>query len=212
MAISGIGPIDRVGLVNFLPPVNWNKGWKQTTGVSLPTKPLPHSMPVSSQPSNPLAWQADSFYSIYNFLIYNNQVQARQANTLQGEAGCQSCQNRVYVCSNGETTDGQATTIPGRQSALRVSHHEAQHLRLARLRAEQEGKVIIGQEIKLFSAVCPECGQIYVNQGQAISKSISKEDFSALLSSNKCQDIASISNKKTDERLEGKGMNLDLYG
>lgn len=143
------------------------------------------------------------------------------------EKKCHLCQTRRYVCSNGETSDGNETIITGKQSALRVQQHEAEHLQSARNKALQEDRVVIGQEIKLCTTVCPECGETYTNKGIASSKSISRNEFKALISSvTKVSDkdplsVASRENNTAinpylrtlpaNERLEGKGVTVDLY-
>lgn len=157
---------------------------------------------------NPHSWQIGSFYSIYNFLINNQEVD--KSKEIKSKEICHSCQGRQYVCSNGETSDGISTIIPGRQSELRVQHHEAQHLHLARIKAVQEGKIVVSQHIHLQHTICSECGGTYVSGGQAITHTLGKEEFQKL--NPQIKPTYQSSCRLNDEKQEGKGINVDFYG
>jgi len=181
------------------------------------------NFPHQNRPSNPLeggttphSWQISSFYSIFNFLRNNPGIdKSNEFNFIgrdKSQEECKLCQGRRYVCSNGETSDGNSTVIPGRQSALRVQHHEAQHLHRARIKAVQEGKVVVAQYIFLQYATCPECGKTYVSGGQAVTHTLNKEEFQQLLQQTQLpkptyQPLGLLNNQIP----EGKGINIDFY-
>lgn len=161
------------------------------------------------------SWQINSFYSILNFLKNNyeisNKIISQQKDNIQEE--CTLCQKRRYICSNGETTDGISTIIPGKQSELRVQHHEAQHLHHARIKAMREGRVVISQHIFLQYSTCPECKRSYVSGGQAVTWTLSKQDFQQIIQQSYTPTPTYLpSGALNNERPEGKGINIDYYG
>lgn len=116
------------------------------------------------------------------------------------------------LCSTGETSDGTSTIIPGKQSNLRVQHHEAQHLHQARIKAVQEGRVVVSQDIHLQHAICPECGETYVSGGQAVTRTLSKQEFQQLIEFQSAKPTYQPSGILNNQKPEGKGINIDFYG
>lgn len=172
---------------------------------------------LNSRDGTTSSWPIGSFYAIFNFLINNHGIDTgKEVNLLKEDKAkddCHLCQGRRYVCSNGETSDGISTIISGRQSALRVQHHEAQHLRQARIKALQEGKIVISQHIYLQHSICPECGGSYVSSGQAVTHTLSKEEFkTVIIHSSTTKPIYQPSARLNNQTPEGKGINIDLYG
>jgi hypothetical protein len=216
MTISGIGGISGVSSVyrvyfhlnHYTAPNNLSP----IRRVNFHNQNMLPSLPEGTSRS----WQIGSFYSIFNFLINNQGIdKGREVNLQEYKAKeeCNLCQGRRYVCSNGETSDGISTIIPGRQSALRVQHHEAQHLREARIKALQEGKVVISQHIYLQHSICPECGGSYVSGGQAVTHTLTREEFQALIQQTTItKPTYQPAGKMNDQRPEGKGINIDCYG
>jgi predicted RNA-binding Zn-ribbon protein involved in translation (DUF1610 family) len=177
-------------------------------------KPLTHipaNQPGNTDINNRLSWTINSFRSILEFFINtaeNTQHQRASDNYCNNneiQIKCRTCSTREYVCSNGETSDGKTVIISGHESIEKVRQHEAEHLRIARLRAATQGKMVVAQWINITTAQCPECGETYVTKGEAVSKMI---------------DIGSPSRISyhysnypygPDERLEGKGLHIDMY-
>jgi len=193
--------------------------------LNYPRNILNHSLPIrqinfphlATSPNlgeqTPRSWQIGSFYSLFNFLINNQGIDKSKGIEDKSKEECKLCQGRQYICSNGETSDGKAPIIPGRQSELRIQHHEAQHLHQARIKATSEGKVVISQYISLQHAICPECGGSYVSHGQAVTQTLGKQEFQQLIqqprfSKPTYQPSALIN----DQKPEGKGINIDFYG
>ncbi|MEW6096944.1 MAG: hypothetical protein AB1567_10560 [bacterium] len=173
------------------------------------------NFPHQNRYANPLeggnttrSWQIGSFYSIFNFLRNNQGIEINKSTE-----ECNLCQERRYICSNGETSDGISTIIPGKQSLLRVQHHEAQHLHQARIKAVQEGKVVVSQYIFLQHSICPECGGTYVSSGQAVTHTLNKQEFQQLIQqTHLSKPTYHPSGSLNNQTPEGKGINIDFYG
>ncbi|MBI4753392.1 hypothetical protein HY793_03335, partial [Candidatus Desantisbacteria bacterium] len=127
---------------------------------SIPVNPI---KPVSVLPENnktATSWAIDSFKSILNFFSNTDSMKKNDASEIQTQ--CPACCNREYICSNGETSDGKKTIISGHESAERVRQHEAEHLKIARMNAANQGKMAVAQRINTIIEKCPECGETYV--------------------------------------------------
>lgn len=94
---------------------------------------------------------------------------------------CLSCQKRVYICSNGETSDGKAAIIPASESLQKVVSHEKEHLIKARRRANEEGMRVLSQEIQVRTSECPACGQTYVSGGKAVTQMMASQPTSSVV-------------------------------
>jgi len=80
---------------------------------------------------------------------------------------CQTCKNRKY--QDGSTDGGvsyQAPThiSPGAAPSA-VASHEREHVAREQAKAEQEDRRIVSQTVTLETAICPECGRVYVSGG-----------------------------------------------
>jgi len=80
---------------------------------------------------------------------------------------CQTCKNRKYV--DGSNDPGVSFKTPTHVSpsvaAAAVSAHEGEHVTHEQARAAAEGREVVAQAVVLHTAVCPECGRIYVSGG-----------------------------------------------
>lgn len=135
---------------------------------SIPVNPI---KPVSVLPENnktAAGWAINSFKSIFNF--FSNTDSMKKNDVSETQVQCPACRNREYTCSNGETSDGKNTIIPGHESVERVRQHEAEHLKIARMNAVTQGKMVVAQQINTITEKCPECGGTYVAKGEAITK------------------------------------------
>lgn len=172
-----------------------------------------HHLSPNTLPRTPRSWQIGSFHSLFNFFINNQGTDKSKGIEDKAKEDCKLCQGRRYVCSNGETSDGRSTIIPGRQSELRVQHHEAQHLHQARIKAASNGKVVISQHIFLQHAICPECGGNYVSSGHAVTHTLSPQEFQQLIQQPPfSKSTYQPSGGLNDQKLEGIGINIDFYG
>jgi hypothetical protein len=81
---------------------------------------------------------------------------------------CEACMNRLY---QDDSTDGgvsfqNAQHISPGMAASEVFLHEREHQdRNARF-AEEEGRIVILNEIAVFTSLCIECGRVIVSGGE----------------------------------------------
>jgi hypothetical protein len=89
---------------------------------------------------------------------------------------CQTCKNRKYQDVSGDPSVSfqTPTNISPGQSAALVMSHEREHVSNEQAKAEQEGRKVISQTVKLESSICPECGRIYISGG--VTKTVTAED------------------------------------
>jgi len=81
--------------------------------------------------------------------------------------GCQTCNNRTYVdgSNDGGVSFQTPTHIPPSAAAAAVASHEAEHVSREQDKAQQDGREVINQNVRLHTSVCPECGITYVSGG-----------------------------------------------
>ena len=95
---------------------------------------------------------------------------------LSGE--CQTCKRRKFQdVSNDPSVSFKAPTsiAPGAE-ANAVAAHENQHVFHERAKAMREGKEVVYQSVQIHTAVCPECGRVYVSGGKTTTVTREKAD------------------------------------
>jgi hypothetical protein len=95
---------------------------------------------------------------------------------LSGE--CQTCKRRKFQdVSNDPSVSFKAPTsiAPGAE-AYAVAAHENQHVSHERGKAMREGKEVVYQSVQIHTAVCPECGRVYVSGGKTTTVTRQKAD------------------------------------
>jgi hypothetical protein len=85
-----------------------------------------------------------------------------------GAVDCQTCKSRQY--QDGSDDPGVSFKSPGHidpaSSASVVMGHEQEHVANEQADAAAEGRRVVSQSVRLFTAVCPECGRVYVSGGE----------------------------------------------
>ncbi len=81
---------------------------------------------------------------------------------------CKTCAERVY---QDESHDGgvsfqAAGNISASNSGVVVAAHENEHYTREAAKAEEDGKVVLKNDVKIFYDKCPECGRIYASGGE----------------------------------------------
>lgn len=82
-------------------------------------------------------------------------------------AECQTCKDRRYVDGSNEgnvSFKSPGHISPGSSRAV-VSAHEQEHVSNARAEGSKEGAQLVSANVRLSSAVCPECGSSYIAGG-----------------------------------------------
>lgn len=83
------------------------------------------------------------------------------------EEECQTCKNRKY--QDGSDDPGvsfkTATRLSPEKAAAAVRGHEMEHVTREQAKAEREGRKVVQQSVTIHTAICPECGDVYVSGG-----------------------------------------------
>lgn len=83
------------------------------------------------------------------------------------EGECQTCKERKY--QDGSDDAGVSYKTPTRiapdQAASAVRGHEMEHVVRERAAAEREDRRVISQSVTMHTAICPECGTVYISGG-----------------------------------------------
>lgn len=91
-----------------------------------------------------------------------------------GVIECATCANRKYV--DGSNDPGVSFKTPGKidpaVSAATVMSHELEHVRNEQAKATAEEREVVSQSVTLSSAICSECGAVYVSGGE--TKTVTK--------------------------------------
>ena len=86
---------------------------------------------------------------------------------VSGEKECQTCKERKY--QDGSDDPGVSyqtpTHISPEQAASAVRGHEMEHVVREQASAEREGRRVVSQSVTMHTAICPECGRVYVSGG-----------------------------------------------
>jgi hypothetical protein len=91
---------------------------------------------------------------------------------------CETCKNRKYKdVSNDPSVSFQTPTHMGPgQSASGVMAHENEHVSHEQAKAARNDRRVISQSVTLSSAICPECGTIYISGG--VTRTVTAADNS----------------------------------
>ena len=83
------------------------------------------------------------------------------------ESECQTCKNRKY--QDGSDDPGvsfkTATNVAPEQAASAVRGHEQEHVVREQAKAQREDRKVVSQSVTIHTAICPECGDVYVSGG-----------------------------------------------
>lgn len=83
------------------------------------------------------------------------------------EAECQTCKNRKY--QDGSDDPGvsfkTATNVAPELAAAAVRGHEQEHVVREQAKAQREDRKVVSQSVTIHTAICPECGDVYVSGG-----------------------------------------------
>lgn len=90
---------------------------------------------------------------------------------------CQTCSSRRY--QDGSDDPGVSFKSPTKlspaQAGAMVYSHEREHYSRENAKAEEEGREVLSNEIRVFTDVCPECGKTYVSGGE--TKTVTRKEI-----------------------------------
>jgi hypothetical protein len=89
---------------------------------------------------------------------------------------CETCKNRKYVDGSNDPNVSFKTPThlsPG-AAAYAVAAHEFEHVTHEQSNAQQEGRNVLYQSVQIRTAICPECGRVYVAGGKTITVTAEK--------------------------------------
>ena len=84
---------------------------------------------------------------------------------------CQTCKNRKYQDGSNEMVSFKSAAHISPQSApSAVRAHEGEHVSNAYKKAAMNDGKVIQASVAIHTAVCPECGRVYVSGGTTTTK------------------------------------------
>ncbi|NCE64369.1 hypothetical protein D1159_07145 [Pseudoflavonifractor sp. 524-17] len=104
-------------------------------------------------------------------------------NDLQGRdtGECETCKNRKY--QDGSSDPGVSFKTPTRlspeEAASMVRAHEMEHVVRNQQKALREERKVVSQSVTYHTAICPECGRVYVSGGT--TRTVTQNDDRASL-------------------------------
>lgn len=91
---------------------------------------------------------------------------------------CETCRTRRYKDDSNDSAVSfqSASKMSPAQASYRVRGHEMEHVRRERIKADNEGKRVVSQTVRILTDTCEECGKIYVSGG--LTKTVTRMDMS----------------------------------
>lgn len=84
---------------------------------------------------------------------------------------CQTCKERKYQDGSDENVSFKSAQHVSPESAgSRVRAHEGEHVSNAYSKAEESGGKVVQASVSIHTAICPECGRVYVSGGTTHTK------------------------------------------
>lgn len=92
---------------------------------------------------------------------------SKSAQEVMAEGECQTCRERKY--QDGSDDPGVSfktpTNVAPELAASAVRGHEQEHVVREQAEARREGREGVSQSVTYHTAICPECGKVYVSGG-----------------------------------------------
>ncbi len=87
---------------------------------------------------------------------------------LEGVKECQTCKNRKYQdgSNDGGVSFQSPTKVDPRAAGAKVRAHEQEHVTRNAAKAEREDRKVVASSVRVFTAICPECGKTYISGGE----------------------------------------------
>ena len=80
---------------------------------------------------------------------------------------CQTCKNRAYQDQSDDpgVSMQTPTKISPEKAGAAVKAHENEHVTREQAKAKRENREVVSQSVILKTAICPECGKVYISGG-----------------------------------------------
>lgn len=93
---------------------------------------------------------------------------AEDAQEAAEEGKCETCEKRKYQDGSDDMSVSfqSPTNIKPGQVAAAVRGHEMEHVLHEQAKAKREGRRVVSQSVTLHTAICPECGKVYISGGE----------------------------------------------
>ena len=92
---------------------------------------------------------------------------ADMANAPVAKRECQTCNNRTYQDRSDDpgVSMQTPTKIDPDKAGSAVRAHENEHVNREQAKAKREGREVVSQSVIVKTAICPECGKVYISGG-----------------------------------------------
>lgn len=94
-------------------------------------------------------------------------AKSKSTQEVMAEGECQTCKERKY--QDGSDDPGVSfktpTNVVPELAASAVRGHEQEHVVREQAEARREGREVVSQSVTYHTAICPECGKVYVSGG-----------------------------------------------
>ncbi|MDE5782449.1 MAG: hypothetical protein K2I03_13390 [Lachnospiraceae bacterium] len=121
-----------------------------------------------------------------------------KAKKRQGTVKCETCENRKYQDGSDEMVSFKsAAHIDPDNAGSAVRAHEQEHVSNAYKKASAKDGEVIQASVSIHTAVCPECGRVYVSGGTTTTQIKYNSDMYA-------------KNSKESDKTVIPGKNVDL--
>ncbi|MBM6888023.1 hypothetical protein [Pseudoflavonifractor phocaeensis] len=94
-------------------------------------------------------------------------AKSKSTQEVMAEGECQTCKGRKY--QDGSDDPGVSfktpTNVVPELAASAVRGHEQEHVVREQAEARREGREVVSQSVTYHTAICPECGKVYVSGG-----------------------------------------------
>jgi hypothetical protein len=109
-----------------------------------------------------------------------DQTSSGTALKMMGQKPCETCANRTYqdVSNDAGVSFQTPTKISPEAAPMMVMSHEQEHVNREQVKAQEEGRKVIFQAVRILTDVCPECQRVYVSGGvtETVTAAVEKKD------------------------------------
>lgn len=113
---------------------------------------------------------------------------------------CEQCKNRKYQDGSDEANVSfkSASHISPEAAASKVRAHENEHVSNAYKKAAQKGGEVVNASVSIHTAVCSECGRVYVSGGTTNTMIRYNNEQNPYVQNQKALDAANFKGAKVD--------------